>query len=106
MSPERINRTIHSLRGLPIMTDGWVPSYNDPDNFGGHPEAEPLPVPDYLNDLNAIHEAEKVMTTEQKREYVRNLFRKSQSDFESHCATTAQRAEALLRTLNKWEDAR
>lgn len=23
------------------LTDGWVPSYNDPDNASGAPEAEP-----------------------------------------------------------------
>lgn len=25
------------------MTDGWYPTYNDPDNSGMHPEAEPCP---------------------------------------------------------------
>lgn len=28
--------------GLPMkLSDGWIPSYNDPDNASGSPEAEP-----------------------------------------------------------------
>ena len=60
-------------------------------------------IPDYLNDLNAMHEAEQVLTKEQQREYVRALYQLTKSDFENHCATAAQRAEAFLRTLNLWK---
>jgi len=52
-------------------------------------------VPDYLNDLNAMHEAEK---------FVKNVWGKYVKTLNSFtdpaCATAAQRAEAFLRTLN------
>jgi hypothetical protein len=54
-------------------------------------------LPDYLNDLNAMHEAEKCCLTNAKLEeaYYFAIDR-------NHCATAAQRAEAFLRTLNLW----
>lgn len=67
-------------------------------------------LPDYLNDLNAMHEAEKVLTPGQTELYVcvleRTLHGGRSSDlreafFTLH-ATAAQRAEAFLRTLNLW----
>ena len=60
-------------------------------------------IPDYLSDLNAMHEAEKTLTKEQRRKYVRTLFQTTNTDWDSHCATAAQRAEAFLRTLGKWK---
>lgn len=60
-------------------------------------------VPDYLNDLNAMHEAEKVLPTLQ-----RGLYRDILVDFAGNSyacfATATQRAEAFLRTLNLWRD--
>jgi transposase len=58
--------------------------------------------PDYLNDLNAIHEAEKVLNNVQRERYRTELVY-------SHAgrdvfATAAQRAEAFLRTIGKWEE--
>lgn len=70
-----------------------------------------------LNDLNAMHEAEKVLTDEQFDErYVVELGRLFYSAGKgpwkwSECptmvvrATAAQRAEAFLKTIGKWEDA-
>jgi hypothetical protein len=62
-------------------------------------------IPDYLNDLNAVHEAEKVMSD-------KNLYRKfiylvvlddpQNTTNEPAWATAAQRAEAFLRTIGKW----
>lgn len=68
--------------------------------------------PDYLTDLNAMHEAEKVLTWDQRQEYIGWIC--TEGEFatveEYHwfvCkATAAQRAEALLRTLNLWDDSR
>jgi len=54
-------------------------------------------LPNYLHDLNAMHEAEKILTYEQKYEYARQFI-----DFELIFATASQRAEAFLRTLNLW----
>ena len=59
--------------------------------------------PDYPNDLNAMHEAEKILTAQQRRTYVNRIFNLPVSECESNTfATAAQRAEAFLRTLNLW----
>lgn len=64
-------------------------------------------IPDYLNDLNAMHEAEKSLTENEQYEFIKILSR-----FESNnlsgliwriCSASApQRCEALLRTLGLW----
>jgi hypothetical protein len=60
-------------------------------------------LPDYLNDLNAMHEAEKVLTdSDQKHKYA-SLLGRHDYWLLIH-ATAAQRAEAFLRTIGKWED--
>jgi hypothetical protein len=67
-------------------------------------------IPNYLNDLNAMHEAEKVLTKDQLIE---------QAEWIGACsnempnkawvillrATAAQRAEAFLRTLGLWQES-
>ena len=70
-------------------------------------------LPDYLNDLNAMHEAEKVLPDGNTYwEFIRIL-----DDIVKHgphtdyvadraSATAAQRAEAFLRTIGKWEGAK
>jgi hypothetical protein len=76
-----------------------------------------LDLPDYLNDLNAMHEAEKVLRQNQFHfvDYYGTLFRVvSRSEtyegnigyfgFELVTATASQRAEAFLRTIGKWRD--
>lgn len=75
-------------------------------------------LPDFLNDLNACHEMEKVLTMDQMRIYqdklcwwVNHYIYKDQTrsgpaqhfDWVIH-ATAAQRAEAFLRTLNLWNE--
>lgn len=69
-------------------------------------------LPDYLNDLNTMHEAVRVglKTVEQCSEYLDTLYRIVQNPH--ICPTThaiayveaaaAQRAEAFLRTIGKW----
>jgi hypothetical protein len=61
-------------------------------------------LPDYLNDLNAMHEAEKVLILD--CEWATYLDRLSVIVAEGSLvhATSAQRAEAFLRTIGKWED--
>lgn len=67
-------------------------------------------LPDYLNDLNVMHEAEKVLTYEQLPFYVSTLKNpilmkeEGVSDFDCIHATAAQRAKAFLRTLGLWVD--
>jgi hypothetical protein len=59
-------------------------------------------LPDYLNDLNSMHEAENLVlrSAQQGRDYADAL----DDGNGGHFATSAQRAEALLRTIGKWED--
>jgi hypothetical protein len=77
-------------------------------------------IPDYLNDLNAMHEVEKTLSDEQffdwskdKRtdmSYNGHLFRLVDNSTPEnrpcryHSPTAAQRAEAFLRTLGLWEE--
>ena len=76
-------------------------------------------LPDYSNDLNAMHEAEKVLILTLRRtdlpryvaendanEYLHNLrhvLGYGDGDLHEIHATAAQRAEAFLRTIGKWE---
>lgn len=82
--------------------------FNNPNKFVG-------PVPDYLNDLNAMHNAEMSLTVDQKDDFQDNLWRvvaekpeqvdgrKTIGDWRNYThSTAAQRAEAFLKTLNLW----
>ena len=64
-------------------------------------------VPNYLNDLNAMHEAEKVLVRLQWVSYLRRLQTLCDESvtWPIH-ATASQRAEAFLRTIGKWEEAK
>ncbi len=67
------------------------------------------PVTAYERDLNAMHEAEKVLTAEQARTYDKELqkigFRRRLAGaFWLWHFTADWKAEAFLRTIGKWED--
>jgi len=70
-------------------------------------------LPDYCNDLNAMHEAEKVLTEDQLSVYGAFLKGKDNETVSLYApehreiakvamASAAQRAEAFLRTIGKW----
>lgn len=67
-------------------------------------------LPDYLNDLNAVHELEEKLSDEQTSIYSSYLLQ-NKSDRPGRGAifwgmahaTAAQRCEALLKTLNLWK---
>lgn len=61
-------------------------------------------IPDYCNDLNAMHEAEKVLSSPQRDEYWDRIKDLTDEGFDQLHATARQRAEAFLRTLGKWEE--
>lgn len=71
-------------------------------------------IPDFLNDLNSMHEAEKMLTHDQQVGYSVNMVRLTTwnmpssraawLDFTIAHATAAQRAEAFLETIGKWEE--
>jgi len=64
---------------------------------------------DLIECLDAVHEAEKTLTDEQFESYrwmLWDLCKKSEVSAWNRaylCATAQQRAEALLRTIGKWE---
>jgi len=65
-------------------------------------------IPDYLNDLNAMAAAEKVLTQQQDfyyRTYALPDVCKDGSGMLAITATAAQRSEAFLRALGKWEES-
>jgi hypothetical protein len=68
------------------------------------PGAHKKHIPDYLNDLNAMHEAEATLRFGRRKHYI-DLLGETYHDIWGFCtATAAQRAEAFLRTIGKWED--
>lgn len=86
---------------LKILAEFWIRP-NDTECHGFTP-------PYYLNDLNAMHEAEKVLTLKQLRRMTVEIHdimtRDPKQDWiPVHHCTAAQRAEAFLRTLGKWEE--
>jgi hypothetical protein len=100
MTNEKINIAIAEVCG-------WKYEKNEthaPDgSFWWSKEPE---IPDYCNDLNAMHEAEKILSDESHADYACELvktIRRNGEWFESVSATAAQRAEAFLRTINKLE---
>jgi hypothetical protein len=69
-------------------------------------KGQPTYLPNYLNDLNAMHEAEKVLTNEQLEVYCNILHKPNHGVYWAIHATAAQRAEAFLRTIGKWEESK
>ena len=74
-------------------------------------DCDAYPLPDYLNDLNAMHEVEKVLTPEQLVDYCAFRLRAATgegcvTDYKMIRATATQRAEAFLRTIGKWEESK
>jgi len=67
--------------------------------------------PDYCNDLNAMHEAENHLPSDKKEDYWyqlyencrRSVFSRVEDNYKMLHASARQRAEAFLRTINKWE---
>jgi hypothetical protein len=98
-SPEQVAAT----SGF-TMPEKWVIDPNGALQF-------PHNTPDYLNDLNAMHEVEKVLDVNiesedsPRYEYSRQVYRIVESRRQPFRSTAAQRAEAFLRTLGKWEES-
>jgi len=95
---------------------GWHISYDPPHYQGLHPRLHqaddtPLSLPDYLNDLNAMHEAEKVLRGVMKPSDTDSIIGDRMHDYAENLnyafdATAAQRAEAFLKTIGKWEESK
>lgn len=83
----------------------WL-RYNTIDATAPIDEVDPK-VPDYLHDLNAMHEAEEILNENKRLIYSRALVENFHGlgwQFDVIHATSAQRAEAFLRTIGKWKD--
>lgn len=95
------NTTINAKDGEPFWTKHNLPQYFFFSSL-----------PDYLNDLNAMHEAEKSLSDEQFGDYysllewVLGVDRKSirTRQLKIIHASASERAEAFLRAKNLWKD--
>ncbi len=110
MTNEQINIAIAKACGwtdTKIVNDGGKLMYGQTE------------VPDYRNDLNAMHEAEKALDDDhlyiygnildyitRKAKIPMSYVHKPEAGMypELFRATARQRAEAFLKTINKWED--
>jgi len=104
--PERTMKTKEQQRIAIAEACGWrqISDWKSAGINGQHP-TEPWTevIPDYLNDLNAMHDAEKVIGPIKGIEFCYHLNEMGMSgEWEILTATAAQRAEAFLRTINKW----
>jgi hypothetical protein len=100
--------------------DGWDESPSGKWSNNGFILPDPLNPPDYFNDLNAVHELEKMLLPDdayysQRNFYSSEVGRVTGNDngqgwkplsndacFNILHATAAQRAEAIGKTLNLW----
>ena len=76
----------------------------------GFKHGKPTPykslVPDYPNNLDAMHEAEKALPTEKQREYLQYLGLNAYSSWPVCHASARQRCEAFIKTVcpEKWKE--
>ncbi len=89
MTDEQINERITEVTGL------WDHPYS----------SDTRRMMDFCNDLNAMHEAEATLTEDQLWIMARQI-EKNWEDQWYFRATARQRAEAFLRTLDKWEESK
>jgi hypothetical protein len=101
MNEEQQRIAIAEACGFKARTDRHKPMWVTPD--GKTLLTMPEHLPDYLNDLNAMHDAEKVIGPIKGIEFCYHLNEMGMSgEWEILTATAAQRAEAFLRTIGKW----
>jgi hypothetical protein len=102
MTNEQLNIAIAKACG---WEDVWLPDRSglpvgtSPENIFGH-------IPRYCQDLNAMHEAEEVLTRDQIEVFCEQLLPKHHGIWWGIHTTASQRAEAFLRTIGKWEEAK
>ena len=115
MTPEQQRAKIAELQGWSEITHGAFGQCYGTAPFDSMMDDRQIgmPVPSYTTDLNACYEMEKALTDEQDLEYSESLEQVVGAHFNANngedmrrlrSATAAQRAEAFLRTLGKWED--
>jgi len=100
-TPARYHTPIWSLTSSTDMTEDECTKYGW--HGDGHISIDNIP--DYCNDLNAMHEAEKILVGTNNWElcdYVQRL--NTATNSWTALATAHQRAEAFLKTIGKWEE--
>lgn len=126
LDPEHYPEDREAGKGKPLNQDakririaeacGWTSLHDnyDGDKWGRSPDPRQrsndnvigaTPLPDYFNDLNAMHEAEKTLGEPRCYDYVDNLPRHytGRTNFALAHATAAERAEAFGLTLELWK---
>ena len=117
MSPEQQRIKIAEARGLKVIDVPFIPSqtkaagcvFTDaartewrrcyPNSCGVKG------IPDYPYDLNAMHEAEKMLFPKHEAKWAMTMSEVCGHSWRIiYTATAAQRAEAFLRTLNLWTE--
>ncbi len=98
MNPEQQRIAIAEAVGK--WHSGWPHEYMNQSDRLRH-------IPDYLNDLNAMREAEASLfgTNYWVACKYERLITRMASSWAWH-ATASQRAEAFLRTIGKWEESK
>ena len=76
-----------------------------PTRLDGYCEGQRVAIPDYLNDLNAMHEAERAIGLHGNN-FRGRMLRRSWGTYtaflDSRFLTANERAQALLMTIKKW----
>lgn len=106
MTNEEINVAIAKECGWTVMQFGERNLYRPPEWDGGM-AWERSKCPDYCNDLNAIHEAEKLLEGSARLDDL--AYRRHMQDIcgtltKSIRSTARQRAEAFLKKLDLWKE--
>jgi hypothetical protein len=103
MTDQEINIAIaKSLGWVKRIYGGWGEPNDPPDEYGPEDKVwdRITDFPDYVNDLNAMHEVEKTLTLEEENKYVTTLCLEVQSIPRLHHATSRERAKAYLIVKN------
>jgi hypothetical protein len=99
-TPARYHTPIWSLTSSTDMTEDECTKYGW--HGDGHISIDHIP--DYCNDLNAMHGAEKILTRDQIEVFCDQLLPKHHGIWWGIHTTSHQRAEAFLKTIGKWEE--
>lgn len=114
MTDNEINEAIAQASGWTEIHDSGVWHHH---KLWGYPRLKPGQggnsyhyLPDYCTDLNAMHEAEKVLSPQQEKDYFANIKEIVGDNIwyrtvgKTYRATARERAEAFLRTLGLWKE--
>jgi protein associated with RNAse G/E len=114
MTPEKQRIAIAEACGWTEIQPSEYAPFGKPYLVGRSPNKfveNLLNIPDFRNDLNAMHDAEKMLDVNiesedsPRYEYSRQVYRIVESRRQPFRSTAAQRAEAFLRTIGKWEES-